>query len=136
AVWPDDKSAANDKGHDKKHWAFQPVREPPLPKVKEPARIVTPVDAFILAKLDAAGLTQNPPADKRTLLRRLKFDLLGLPPTQQEIEEFIRNPDPAAYEKLVEHFLASPHYGERWARHWLDVARYADNKGYVFMEER
>jgi mono/diheme cytochrome c family protein len=135
AVWPADKTAsAEPKDAWRKHWAFQPVGDPQLPKVKGP--VAASVDAFILAKLEEKHLTQNPAADRRTQIRRLKFDLLGLPATFEEVEAFVRDSDPKAYEKLVDRYLASPQYGERWARHWLDVARYADNKGYVFTEER
>ena len=135
AVWPADKTAsAEAKDAWRKHWAFQPVADPPIPKVH--GQIATSVDAYILAKLEEKRLTPNPAADRRTLLRRLKFDLLGLPATYEEVEAFVHDRDPKAYEKLVDRYLASPQYGERWARHWLDVARYADNKGYVFTEER
>lgn len=120
----------------RRHWAFQPVEASPLPAVKDPAWIRTPVDAFVLARLEAHGLRPAPPADKRTLLRRVYFDLIGLPPTPEAMAAFLADPDPAAYERVVEHLLASPRYGERWGRHWLDVARYADTKGYVFQEER
>jgi hypothetical protein len=120
----------------KNHWSFQPVRNPPIPVVKSNAWPQTPVDAFILSKLEAKGLTPNPAADRRTLLRRLKFDLLGLPPTFEEVAAFEADKSADAYSKLVDRYLASPQYGERWARHWLDVARYADTKGYVFEEER
>ena len=95
-----------------------------------------PIDAFILAKLEEKGLAPSKPADRRTLIRRVSFDLIGLPPTPEEVEAFVADPSPDAYEKLVDRLLASPHYGERWGRHWLDVARYADTKGYVFTEER
>ncbi|MFO0968067.1 MAG: PSD1 and planctomycete cytochrome C domain-containing protein [Gemmataceae bacterium] len=139
AVWPEEKTpskalSAAEKA--KRHWAFQPVGNPPVPKGKDAGWVKTPVDAFILEKLAAKGLTPNPPADRRALLRRLKLDLLGLPPTLEEVEAFEKDTAPDAYEKLVDRYLASPHYGERWARHWLDVARYADTKGYVFTEER
>src|SRR5262249_37749750 len=93
----------------------------------------TPVDSFILAKLEAAGLTPAPPADRRTLLRRVYFDLIGLPPSVQEIEAFEKDRSPDAYQRVVDRLLASPHYGERWGRHWLDVARYADTKDGVLM---
>jgi hypothetical protein len=89
----------------------------------------TPVDNFILAKLDAAGLKPNPPADKRTLIRRATFDLIGLPPTPEEVQAFVDDESPDAFAKVVDRLLASPHYGERWGRHWLDVARYSDTKG-------
>ena len=135
AVWPEDKNKSASASW-KDHWAFKPVRKTDPPTVKAANWIKTPVDAFVLAKLEANGLTPNPAADRRTLLRRIKFDLIGLPPTFDEIEAFINDKSPDALEKLIDGYLASPHYGERWGRHWLDVARYADNKGYVFQEER
>jgi mono/diheme cytochrome c family protein len=118
------------------HWAFRPVVRPPVPAVKEKRWVQTPIDAFILAKLEARGLAPSPRADKRTLLRRATFDLIGLPPTEQEMEAFLADKSPGAFASVVDRLLTSPHYGERWARHWLDVARYADTKGYVFEEER
>jgi hypothetical protein len=118
------------------HWAFQPVRRPTPPAASDPAWISTPIDAFILAKLDADGLTPSPRADRRTLLRRLSFDLIGLPPTAEQVEAFEADDRPDAYARVVDRLLASPEYGERWGRHWLDVARYADTKGYVFTAER
>ncbi|HEY7114990.1 MAG TPA: PSD1 and planctomycete cytochrome C domain-containing protein [Tepidisphaeraceae bacterium] len=96
----------------------------------------SPIDAFVLEKLDAAGLEPAPPADKRTLIRRATLDLTGLPPTAAEVEAFEADASPNAFEKVIDRLLASPAYGERWARHWLDLARYADTKGYVFQEER
>src|SRR5207244_2148819 len=90
----------------------------------------TPVDEFILAKLEAHGLEPAPEADRPTLIRRATFDLLGLPPTPEEIQAFLGDPDPRAYERLIDRLLASPHYGERWARHWLDVVRFAESHGY------
>ena len=117
------------------HWAFQPIKRPALPAVKLTDWPRTPVDRFILAKLEANGMTASDDADRRTLLRRLKLDLIGLPPTPEEAAEFINDPRPDAYEQLVDRLLASPQYGERWARYWLDVARYADTKGYVFFED-
>ena len=120
----------------RRHWAFQPVEAPAFPPVKDPAWIRTPVDAFVLAQLEAHVLRPAPPADKRTLLRRVYFDLIGLPPAPEAMAAFLADPDPNAYEREVERLLASPRYGERWGRHWLDVARYADTKGYVFQEER
>jgi hypothetical protein len=118
------------------HWAFQPVVAPPLPGVRNTRWVQTPVDAFVLAKLEARGWSPAPAADRRTLLRRLAYDLTGLPPSFAEVETFQRDRSPDAVATQVERLLASPHYGERWARHWLDVARYADTKGYVFQEER
>jgi hypothetical protein len=111
------------------HWAFQPVRRPPVPKVRDAAWVRTPVDAFILAELEKRGLRPAPPADRRTLIRRATFDLTGLPPTPEEIGAFLADRSSDAYEKVVERLLASPAYGERWGRHWLDVARYADSNG-------
>src|SRR5437868_2730211 len=119
----------------KRHWAFQPVRKPPLPAVKDGAWSRNSVDRFILAKLEEKGLTPSPLAGRRTLIRRATFDLLGLPPTPEEVAAFEADPSPDAYARLIDRLLASPHYGERAGRHWLDVARYADTKGYVFFEE-
>jgi hypothetical protein len=118
----------------RQHWAFQPVKavEPPVCKEAVP----TSIDRFVLAKLEAEGKSLAPPADKRTLIRRAYFDLIGLPPTAKEIDEFLADASPDDYEKLIDRLLASPHYGERQARHWLDLARYADTKGYVFTEDR
>ncbi len=115
---------------DKAHWAFVPPVRPPVQRVKDPAWVRTPVDAFVLAKLEAKGLAPAAPADRRTLLRRLNFDLTGLPPTAAEVEAFAADPSPDAYEKQVERLLASPHFGERWAQHWLDVVRFAESNGY------
>ena len=115
----------------KSHWAWQPIKHQALPAVSNPAWCQTPVDNFILAKLDAAGLKPNPPADKRTLIRRATFDLIGLPPTPAEVDAFINDNSPGAFAKVVDRLLASPRYGERWGRHWLDVARYSDTKGQI-----
>jgi hypothetical protein len=110
------------------HWAYQPVQS-----VQPPANnggwSAHPVDRFILAGLKERGLTPNPPADKRTLLRRAYFDLIGLPPTPAQVAAFLRDDSPDAFPKVIEELLASPHYGERWGRHWLDAARYADTSG-------
>ncbi|MBA4147108.1 MAG: DUF1553 domain-containing protein [Verrucomicrobia bacterium] len=119
----------------KEHWAFQPVRNPPLPTVKTRKWARTPVDQFILAKLEENGLHPSSPAEKRTLIRRATFDLTGLPPTFEEVESFVNDKSPDAFAKVVDRLLASQHYGERWGRHWLDVARYADTKGYVYGRE-
>lgn len=118
------------------HWAFRPVMDPPIPEVKADSTVRTLVDAFIFARLDDAGLTPSPEANRRTLIRRLYYDLTGLPPSIEAVLAFQEDDRPDAYMRLVEELLASPHYGERWGRHWLDVARYADTKGYVFEEER
>ncbi|MCI0458741.1 MAG: PSD1 and planctomycete cytochrome C domain-containing protein [Gemmataceae bacterium] len=138
APWPETGTIAQVQVADawKKHWAFQPVKNPPLPRVKNLPAGAAPVDAFILAALEAKGLALAPPADRRTLIRRASFDLIGLPPTPEEVEAFEKDSSPDAFAKVVDRLLASPHYGERWGRHWLDVARYADTKGYVFQEER
>jgi hypothetical protein len=119
-----------------KHWAFQPVRKPALPAVKNAAWAKNPIDLFIIAKLEAKGLPPAPPAERRALLRRVTFDLTGLPPSPDEVEAFVRDPSPDALATVVDRLLASPRYGERWGRHWLDVARYADTRGYVFNAER
>ncbi|MBI3191244.1 MAG: DUF1549 domain-containing protein, partial [Pedosphaera parvula] len=118
------------------HWAFQPVRMPPLPEVKQREWPCTDPDYFVLARLEQAGLAPSPAADRRTLLRRVYFDLSGLPPTFEEVQAFEQDTNPQAYERVVDKLLASPQYGERWARYWLDLARYSDTKGYVFQEER
>ncbi|MDB4749137.1 DUF1549 domain-containing protein, partial [Akkermansiaceae bacterium] len=112
-----------------KHWAFQPVTRSQIPEVSDPSWIKTPVDAFILAKLDAAGLQPAAPADPRTLLRRLSYHLTGLPPTFEETQS-TKDPQTA-----IDSLLASPHFGERWARQWLDIARYSDTKGYAYSPE-
>jgi mono/diheme cytochrome c family protein len=111
------------------HWAFVPPRKPALPKVKNPAWPKNPIDHFILARLEAAGLQPSPEADKRTLIRRVTLDLTGLPPTPAEVDAFLADDSPEAYEKLVDRLLASPRYGEHMARYWLDAARYGDTHG-------
>ncbi|MBI2806234.1 MAG: DUF1549 domain-containing protein [Planctomycetes bacterium] len=115
---------------DRAHWAYQPVKRPAVPSVKDKAWVRNPIDAFILAKLEAKGLAPAPPASKQALARRLYFDLNGLPPTPKEVEAFVNDKAPDAYEKLVDILLASPHYGEKWARHWLDLVRYAETNSY------
>jgi len=112
------------------HWAFQPIGDPALPAAAGPGQPSgSPVDAFIRARLDAAGRSPAPAADRRTLLRRLSFDLRGLPPTAAEVEAFAADPDPDAFARWVDRYLESPQYGERWGRWWLDLARYADTNG-------
>ncbi len=115
---------------DRAHWAFQPVRRPEVPQVANTVLVRTPIDAFLLAELEAHGLAFSPEADRATLARRLSFDLIGLPPAPEEVDAFVHDPSPDAYDRLVDRLLASAHYGERWARHWLDVAGYADSDGY------
>ncbi len=113
----------------KAFWAFQPVADPTPPAVKNEAWIQSPLDRFILAELEAKGFQPAPAADKRTLIRRITFDLTGLPPTEMELEGFLSDDQPGAVGRLVDRLLESPRYGERWGRHWLDVARYADSNG-------
>jgi cytochrome c553 len=117
------------------HWAFQPIANPPLPPVVDDAWAQDDLDRFVLARLERESLTASPPASRATLLRRATFDLIGIPPTVEEISAFEHDPAPDAFAKVVERLLASPEYGQRWGRHWLDVARYADTKGYVFTED-
>ena len=113
----------------KKYWAFVPPKDPALPHVKDSAWVKSPIDAFILAGLEEKNLAPAPPASKRELIRRATFDLTGLPPTPEEVQEFLDDKNPDAFARLVDRLLASPRYGERWGRHWLDVARYADSNG-------
>ncbi|HTN00391.1 MAG TPA: DUF1549 domain-containing protein, partial [Planctomycetaceae bacterium] len=108
------------------HWAFQPVREPALPTVQNSSWPSSPIDAFVLALLERTGLTPSPRADRRTLIRRVTFDLHGLPPTPAEVADFLADETPGAFGRLVNRLLDSPRYGERWGRYWLDLARYAD----------
>ncbi|WP_435010705.1 DUF1553 domain-containing protein [Tundrisphaera lichenicola] len=137
APWPVDTSTTmnRDDRARRSHWAFQPVgRFEPL-QVGRADGSGNPIDAFLMDRLDKAGLAPSPPADRRTLIRRVSYDLTGLPPTPEEVEAFVNDPAPDAYLRLVERLLASEHYGEQWARHWLDVARYSDTKGYVYARE-
>ena len=115
--------------HRTHHWAFQPVTSPSIPEVKQPTSTV--LDRLVLAKLETKNLSMSPRADQRTLIRRATFDLTGLPPTFEQVEQFTKDTSPDAYEKLINRLLESPAYGERWARHWLDIARYADTSGYT-----
>lgn len=135
AVWPGAATGAPTPVADsiaasaRKHWAFQPVQSPAIPKTTNTAWPATDIDRFILARLEAAKLAPTAPADKRTLLRRVTLDLTGLPPTPAEIAAFLADNSPEAFARVVDRLLASPAYGERWGRHWLDVARYADTAG-------
>ena len=113
-----------------KSWAYQTPKRPNLPTVKNKKWVRNPIDAFILAKLEEKGLAPSPTADRTTLIRRLTFDLTGLPPTVKEIEAFVKDKSPNAYEKVVDRLLASPQYGERWAMYWLDLVRYAESDGF------
>jgi mono/diheme cytochrome c family protein len=128
AIWPDTAESADPLDW----WSFRPLARPTLPNLgaEDEARARNPVDRFILAKLREKGLVPSPEADRRTLIRRLYFDLIGLPPTPDDVDAYINDPAPDAYERLVDRLLASPAYGERWARHWLDVVHYGDTHGY------
>ena len=138
APWPAGAATASAAAPEawREHWAFRPVTRPKAPAVKDAGWVATPVDAFILAALEAKGLTPSPPAEKRTLLRRATYDLTGLPPSEEEYAAFEADQSPQAYDRLIERLLASPRYGERWGRHWLDVARYSDTKGDGFSGDR
>jgi hypothetical protein len=130
AVRPNpEKGGPNFTAADRAFWAFQKPTEPNLPAVRDRAWVRTPIDQFILAGLEAKGLRPAPAAERRALLRRVTYDLIGLPPTPDEIEAFVKDTRADAYERVVDRLLASPRYGERWGRHWLDVARYADSNG-------
>ena len=142
APWPADEAKnatvaiTTTKGDAPAHWAFQPIRRAPLPRVKDQGWVQSPIDAHVLARLEAQGITPSPTAGKRALIRRATIDLWGIPPTAEEVEAFEADASPDAFARVVNRLLASPRYGERWGRHWLDVARYADTKGYVFTQER
>jgi len=114
----------------RQHWSFQPLRSVATPYLLDPAWCRTPVDRFVLARLQEKKIAPNPTADKQTLIRRAYFDLLGLPPKPEEVDAFVNDLAPDAYERLIDRLLASPHYGERWARHWLDLARFAESHGF------
>ncbi|HEY6402916.1 MAG TPA: DUF1549 domain-containing protein, partial [Blastocatellia bacterium] len=135
AYWPAATGAKNDyliKPEHKAFWSFQPVRNPVIPTFKgKTSNMPTPVDAFVLAKLEANNLTFSAPADKRALIRRATYDLTGLPPTPEEISAFLADQSSGAFAKVIDRLLASPQYGERWGRHWLDVARYSDTVGMI-----
>src|SRR5579884_2376235 len=118
------------------HWSYVKPMRPALPAVKNKAWVRNAVDAFVAAEHEAHGLAPAPEADRITLIRRLSFDLIGLPPTPEEVDAFVNDKSPDAYEKVVDRLLASPHYGERWARHWLDLARYAESEGFKADETR
>jgi hypothetical protein len=127
AAWPDGATGSDGATE---HWAFRPVRRPGAPKVKDTAWVRNSIDAFVLARLEAKGVRPSPETDRATLLRRLHLDLLGLPPTPADVDDFLKDDHPGAYEKVVDRLLASPHFGERWGRHWLDLARFAESDGY------
>ena len=137
APWPgadNAKTAARPRGkitdEDRRYWAFQQVREPEVPQTYDVAWAVNPIDRFVRQKLDAAKLAPSPPAERAVLIRRAYFDLIGLPPSPEEVDAFVADTSPDAFEKLIDRLLASPQYGERWARHWLDLVRYAESDGF------
>ena len=136
--WPDDGGGKTivkkdfDLQERAKHWSLRPLTNPPVPKVKNQAWVQSPIDSFLLAGMESRGITPALPADRRTLLRRVTFDLIGLPPTLEEIDDFLKDQSAEAYIRVVDRLLASPHYGERWARHWLDLVRYAETQGHEF----
>lgn len=136
----DPKPVAAKKNYDftegRKFWAFQPVKRPPIPSIKNKAWVTSPVDAFLLVRLEQQDLTPASPADKRVLIRRVTFDLTGLPPSPAEVQAFVDDISPGAFRKVVERLLASPHYGERWARHWLDLVRYAETNGHEYDNDK
>jgi hypothetical protein len=136
APWPEGLALEPDAAKEPTHWAFRPIRNPRPPAVRHLSRIRNPIDAFVLARLEAEGIPPAPPADRRTLIRRVTLDLIGLPPTPEEIDAFVADRSPDAYEKVVDRLLASPAYGERWARHWLDLCHYADTDGYLTDQAR
>ncbi len=113
-----------------RHWGFEPLSDPTPPQVSDPDWAANPVDAFVFASLAAERLKPNPPADRRTLIRRAHYDLTGLPPSPEQVAAFVADPDPQAFEKLIDRLLDSPHYGERWGRHWLDLVRYAETNSF------
>ena len=148
AFWPNDAGVGSDQAEsmlagdevespwqaESSHWAFQPIvaSEPPAVKPNDSSSSgLTEIDQFILARLADAGLSPNPPADRRVLIHRAHFTLLGLPPTYDQVQAFLADESPDAFARLVDRLLDNPHYGERWARHWLDIARYADTMGYL-----
>jgi hypothetical protein len=136
AAWIDQGAKAPadevaDDGTGRSHWAFKTPVRPALPQVKDKKWVRNPIDYFILERLEKETISPSPLADKTTLIRRLYLDLLGLPPSLKDVQDFVKDERPDAYERLVDHLLASPHYGERWGRHWLDLARYADTSGFT-----
>ncbi len=138
APWPDEdhppavvaKREFKITDQDRAHWAFQPLKKPAAAAVKNRAHVANPIDAFIVARLEAKGLAPNPPANSRALIRRVYYDLTGLPPSPGDVEAFVADTATRAWENLVDRLLASPHYGEKWGRHWLDLVRFAETNSY------
>ena len=135
AFWPENETLSLETVGATTHWAFQSIQDPPQPATVDSTWLRTSIDAYILARLEAVSVAPSEAADRYTLLRRLTFDLLGMPPTYDDVQQFVHDPAPGAYAKIVDRLLASPHYGERWGRHWLDVARYSDTKGFAYFED-
>src|SRR5580765_1005210 len=133
---PSDSAEVAFTPKERAHWAFQKMAHPKPPKVQQTDWVRNSIDAFVLAGLEAKGLRPAPPADKITWIRRATFDLIGLPPTLEEVDAFLADNSSKAFEKVVERLLGSPRYGERWARHWLDLARYAESEGFKADEIR
>jgi uncharacterized protein DUF1553/uncharacterized protein DUF1549/cytochrome c len=129
AEWAESAMPA-EAGDSAVHWAYRPIHKPAAPSVKQRAAVRSPIDSFVLAKLESDGIAPSEQAGRRTLARRLSLDIRGLPPTPAEVDEYLTDNRPGAYQRLVDRMLASPHYGEKWARHWLDLAHYADSDGY------
>ena len=124
-------SAGNPEGpRPARHWAFEALQAPSVPEVRDPTKVQTPVDSFILSRLEKEGIEPAPAASARISLRRLFLSLIGLPPTPEELRSFLEDPSAESYDRWVDKLLSRPQYGERWARHWLDVARYAESNGY------
>src|SRR6185437_6437449 len=134
ATWPD--RVANVNAKLSKHWSFMPVSDPTPPTVADKSWVRNPIDQFVLAKLESGGLKPAPQASREALIRRVYLDVIGIQPTPAQIDAFLNDSSPNAYEKVVDELLASPHYGERWARHWLDLARYAESEGFKSDETR
>ncbi|MBL8169360.1 MAG: DUF1549 domain-containing protein, partial [Acidobacteria bacterium] len=133
ANWPEiDRAVAEARRADKSWWSLQPLVavEPPTPQGIPAAWAKSPIDRFIFAKLAERNLQPSAPADRRALIRRVSYDVTGLPPTPEDVEAFVKDQSPDAYERLVDRLLNSPHYGEQWGRHWLDVARFGESKGF------
>jgi mono/diheme cytochrome c family protein len=124
------------KPEERQYWAFKPAVRAPIPQPRTPGWNTNPIDAFLASAMEAKGLKPSGPADRRTLIRRAYFDVTGLPPTPEQVEAFVNDKSPAAWEKVVDSLLASPAYGERWARHWMDLVRYADSEGFEFDNDR
>ena len=139
AQWPDETqalAASMERAVESNHWSFRPIQRPPVPAVRNGDWARSPIDHFVLARLEGEGITPSPEADRTALIRRLSLDLVGLPPTPAEVNDFVNDPSPYAYERVVSRLLASPHFGEHWGRHWLDLARYADSDGFEKDEVR